>query len=522
MGIKEAVRNWLGVPAVKAVPLSSLRNWNMLAGTPSTTVSITDSPEGWIQAVDGNVWAGNCVHARCSVIAQAPLKLYQYTGTEDDREEITDHEVLTLLETINPFTNQITFRRQIESQLSIFGDCIVVKVRGLRSAPNELLLLPRQLCDVQADAGGWGPVVTWTPQGKIIASEDLIRFRYPAHDGSVMGSSPTRTALKYVNAYNTADASAEAIDKRGGQGGGIVSFDALLNGIDLERMRADWERRYTDPKNAGVDKFMPPGTKYESGALTGQQMQREERMGRLAKSIMGCYQVPPAVAGDYSDASVLANAAVQSRAMWDFFALDELRFIEETLNNDLLWREWPETKDAGFYLEHDLDDIAALQEDSDKRMNRAVVGVNGGIISINEGREIVELEPVNDPNADAVSMILEQQAKDEQAKQKAAELEVLKEQQPQQFGQQQPGAPMQPQPPQPGQVPQQFAGRAESPIFDFVGMQAIAPDGTTGTIEAIKRFGEVAGMTATKAEPIVVIDGRAYRASECKAVIDGG
>ena len=208
--------------------------------------------------------------------------------------------------------------------------------------------------------------------------------------------------------------------------------------------------------------------------------------------------------------------------MWELFALDELAFIEESFNNDLLWAEWPGTREQGYYFEHDLSEIDALNEDSDSRMNRAVVGVQGGVLSINEAREIVEMDAINDPQADAVSMILEQQAKEQQAQQKADELAALKLQQPQQFQQQQPGQPV-------TQPPAQPAAQAESPatipFFDFVGQTAILPDGSRGTIEVIRRdqkkVGEFGALKASAKNPVLIINGEFYSADSVRVVIDG-
>jgi hypothetical protein len=64
--------------------------------------------------------------------------------------------------------------------------------------------------------------------------------------------------------------------------------------------------------------------------------------------------------------------------------------------------------------------------------------------------------------------------------------------------------------------------RKALPIFDFVGMAAVTVEGIAlGTIEKIHRFGDHEGITATKAEPVVIVDGKAHRASALRVVLNG-
>jgi hypothetical protein len=59
------------------------------------------------------------------------------------------------------------------------------------------------------------------------------------------------------------------------------------------------------------------------------------------------------------------------------------------------------------------------------------------------------------------------------------------------------------------------------PIVDFVGMEALDAEGNAlGAIEAIKRFGEWDGVTATKAAPVVIVGGRAHKASDVRVAVE--
>ena len=396
MGIRETIKAWLeGREAVKSsMPLAQLRSWSYGTDLTTGTTTYADGPSGWMAAANGNVWARNCIAARANVFGQVELRL-----KDANEQEVEKHDVLDLLHNVNPINyNRSSFLKAIERQLCIYGTAYVLKVRGATSAqPLELYVMAANNVELVFAPNTFVAGYRWMPTGQIYPPEDVIRFWYPADDGSPYANSPTSAAVACINRYHLADTAQAAIDRRGGQGGGIVSYDATVMPGDMGRLADTWDRRRNNPENAGMDLHMPPGTHYMTGALTAQQQQREERMYRLTKEIMAAYGVPPAVAGDYADASVLANADAQMKLFWELWALSELSYIAETFTAELL----PDFGLNGYTLEFDTSDIAALREDADARANRAIALFGGGIISVDEAREMAEYDAVGNTDIGA-------------------------------------------------------------------------------------------------------------------------
>jgi HK97 family phage portal protein len=374
--------------------------WN--TDTAAESGEYGDSPTGRVGAVRHNVWAYNCVQARMAAVAQAPMKLYR--GAGEDKQEVIDHPVIDLLRIVNPVNlNARSFRRGIEQQLSLHGRCIIQKVRGVGGV-KELYILPMNFLEVEEDAREWIKGFTWLPTNTLIPRADVIDINYPSMNGDVESDSPTSVALDAINRYNLADTAQASIDKRGGQKGGMVIHPEGTIQSDFDRARAEWDRWRKNPQNAGRDMHVSAGFDWRGDAFSSSEMQREERMHRIAKEIMAPYRVPPAAAGDYSDASVLANAGVQMRSLWDLFGVDECSFIAEELTYSLLHAEWPDTAREGLYFEHDLSQIPAMREDNDSRVQRAIALNASNLASVNEARDIAGLEKSNDVAADRILM----------------------------------------------------------------------------------------------------------------------
>jgi len=531
MGIRDiALRLFNATPAeaTKAAPLSS---WSTLwmSGNESSALGMTlpDTPSGWRRAAR-MVWAANAIDARAKAVSQATIGLYRPKDTAqqdaEDGDELVSHPAMKLINSPNQVTlDGVSLLGTIERQLSIYGECLLHVVRGSRDEPAEVEMLSPELIEIVRDGRGFPAGYLDRSRGAAYGVDDVVRVHYPSDFDPFAARSPMSSAVDSINRYLLADFAQQSIDRRGGQGGGIVTVN-MTQMIDEERFKAEWDAIRSDPRNAGRDAFVPPGTDYKSGVLTAQQQQREERVSRLRKEILAGINVPPACAGDYSDASILANADLQWRQFWQGFAVPECDMIAQRLTRAFLWRYWPDTKASGLYFAFDYSNIPALQTSQNetedvavKRASRAAALRAGKLASLNEARAIAGLDTIDDPRADEV--MPEEQPTAQNTPAGAAD-----------------GAPAGATQPNanetaPDQTPSQDgadkevtaapSAKAVMPIVDFVGMTAVALDGeTVGRIEKIHRFGSHDGIEATKAAPVVIIDGRAWRASELRVAIE--
>lgn len=386
-----------------------------------------DSPAGWIQAARANVWARKCIRARSNAFAGVPLKLYRRPDDPDkEPEEVAEHEVLTLLEEVNPvYLDRASFREQVQKQRCINGEAYIQIVEA-GGKPAELYVLPAHLVKPIPDP--MTLVAGFEFNGsQFIPRERIIRWYYMDSSDPLKAESPTSVAVRAINRYNILDTAAEAIDIRGGRGGGIIAANIPIQNDDGARLIREWNELNADPNRAGEDRFLPSGTEYKSGTLTAQQQQREERARRHRGEIFAAYDVPPAKAGDYSDASILANADQQEGDFWAGVMTYELTSFADCLTYYLLWRYWPEARDAGLYLAHDLSEVAALQPDHkaeaevvDYKVKTAVMAVTGGVWGLDEARDYTGREPTGHPAAKNPAAIDEAEAAKVQADAEAA------------------------------------------------------------------------------------------------------
>lgn len=408
-----SVGRWLAAKASPPAMQSGWgRSWNsLLAGSAEDIYSNT--PSDWMSAAQYFVWATNAIGARANAISSVPLKLYKRSDDPEqtDPEEQTDHPVIDLLRQVNDLLlDETSFKREGERHLCVHGEWVTSVSTDSDGKPTELyilqpaaLMINRNVESGYPDSYFYGGRVLFTP-------DQLIRIYYPRLDDPILAQSPTATAIAAVNRYILADQAQETIDKTGGMTRGILGVDWDAMSGDEERFMAEWNSKKLNPSRQHEDMFLPKGMNRESGVLSAQEQERELRMDRLKKEVFAAFNVPPAMAGDYSDASVLANADQQERNFWTMFGVSELGLISEGLNTQLLWRYWPETRDEGLYLAFDTSTVPALQENrlevaQLEAVYAEVAGArySGMVTTLNEAREYLGLKPIDDPRADQIA-----------------------------------------------------------------------------------------------------------------------
>lgn len=407
----------------------------MLSGQRSNMQLWSDAASGWADAATYNVWAKNCIKAIADAMAQVPLKLYKPAAKKGDKPEcVENHPIITLLDEINPFyLDQVSFKREGARQLAIYGQWVIYKQRGDsgEGEPTELHILPGLDVDLLRDERGYPTLYTYRGADAYDPA-DIIRIYYPSTKDPFVAESPTSTAVASINRYTLADMAQEAIDKNGGRGGGYLSPDFNMIDGDAKQFMEQWNAKNRDTEYMADDRFLPPGFDYKSGQLTALEQQREARALRLMNEIFAAYGVPPAVAGDYTDASKLANADAQLTQFWRGNIVPLAQMVAESLNNYLLWSDYEGSKEEGLRLEFCFDDVEALQEDEAKRAEvdgmkaqTVVAKLQGGVITVNEAREEVGKDRIDLPAADDVTLIVNGGAQPEAAPTETADGEPV-------------------------------------------------------------------------------------------------
>jgi HK97 family phage portal protein len=367
-------------------------------------VHVQNTPTGRIELFKRAAWLYACGTARSDAIKFIPLKLYKKEGKVS--VEVLDHPIVDLLKEINPLRDTpSTIREATELSLYIHGAYPWKKVRNAVGVVKELYGLPMQ--DVKPiQRGTWiGELEYQFRDGRgarrveRYPMEDIVYFSKADPAGGFESICPLKVAVDVTDADIAITQTQNAMSKNAARPSAVMTVLNKLNDVDYARENERVQKQYAGAVNAGkiilIDNAMD--TKFQTVQLSPSDMKWIEEHASHIKDICAVSRVPPGIAGDYGDASRIANAGAMHRFFAEIFAGPELEFVEENLNWQLLWKEdWGyglgyEQKN-GLYLKHDVSGVSMFREDETAASKRAqVVFTSGG--TVDEARVMHGLEP---------------------------------------------------------------------------------------------------------------------------------
>ena len=137
------------------------------------------------------------------------------------------------------------------------------------------------------------------------------------------------------------------------------------------------ERR-DDRKESGVQPRFSP-----------KEMEYLQTLRWSLEDVARVYGVPKAMLGDIERVP-FANFATARRVFWEDTLVPQMAFYAEALQQMLL----PNFDDPSLFVEFDTSEVEALQENESDKATRRKTYVSGGIMTVNEVRQEMNLRPV--------------------------------------------------------------------------------------------------------------------------------
>lgn len=321
-------------------------------------------------------------------------------------DQILDqHPVIDLLNRPNPLQSYSEFFSSLYGYLLLSGNSYVLKVGSDRGAPTELHQLRPDRIQIK---GGGNPIperYDYIMNGKVAASYEVdqengyselkhIKLWNPLDD--YYGCSPLAAAASEVDQHNMSSKHNVNLLNNGARPSGAVIFkprDDAGMAINLsEQQRAqlltDLNNRFSGAGNAGRPLLLEGDFDWKEMGLSPKDMDFLNLKHLSATEIAMCFGVPSQLVG-VPDAQTYANVAEARLALYEETIIPYLRKIESDLNEWLI----PMFGD-NLAIDFDIDAIPALSERRKKIYENVTSAVREGIMTRNEARERIGLEPV--------------------------------------------------------------------------------------------------------------------------------
>ena len=319
---------------------------------------------------------------------------------------IEQHPLIDLLNRPNPLQSYSEFFNSLFGYVLLSGNAYILKLGAENGSPQELHQLRPDRIVIK---GGGKPIperYEYIMNGRVHQTYEIdqengfsdlkhIKLWNPLDD--YYGLSPMSAAAVEVDQFNMASKHNVNLLGNGARPSGAVifkpqddqGFPVNLTESQRQQLLTDLNNRFSGTSNAGRPLLLEGDFDWREMGLSPKDMDFLNLKHMSATDIAMCFGVPSQLVG-VPDAQTYANVAEARLALYEETIIPHLRKLASDLN------EWLVPMfDERLKLEFDIDSIPALSERRRKIYENVTSAVREGIMTRNEAREIIGLQPVD-------------------------------------------------------------------------------------------------------------------------------
>ena len=351
------------------------------------------------EGYENNAIAYRCINEISQGAAGVRLKLMRGKNT------VEDHPLLDLLDRPSPTKGYVELFESLYSFLLLSGNSYLISTGNDGSPPQEMYCLRPDRIKIVPGQTNLPEAYHYSINGKTISQYDVnqetgespvkhFKLFHPKHDH--LGLSPLVSAATNLDSHNLTNRHNVALLQNGARPSGAVIFkpkdesgsSVQLSDSQRAQIISDMESRFSGSSNAGRPMLLEGDFTFQQMGLSPKDMDFSVLKKMSAIDIALCFGVPAQLVG-IPDAQTYNNMPEARLALYEETIIPILRRIQSDLN------EWltPQFADD-LKLEYDIDSIPAMAESRKRVFESVVQGVNAGILTRNEARAKLGIDPI--------------------------------------------------------------------------------------------------------------------------------
>ena len=325
-----------------------------------------------------------CVRVLSEDIAALPLYLYRRTG-QGGKERAADHPLYPLLRLApNPEMTAIAFKEALMVNVLLTGNAYAfIEMNG---AGRVMALWPMMSSEVQPYRTEAGAIRYRAGRVDLSAAE-VLHIPGLGYDG-LMGMSPISYARETIGLGIAAEEFGGQFFKNGTHLGGVITVPGHLSDDSFERTKTQFQQMYRGLQNSHGVPLLEGGATYQQVGIAPEDAQFLETRKYQRSEIAGIFRVPPHMVGDLEHAT-FSNIEHQDISYLQRSLLPWLTRIEQNMTQKLLTAE----EKREYVIEHETGSF--MRGDTKSRFEAYAIGIQNGILSVNEARSKENLNPVD-------------------------------------------------------------------------------------------------------------------------------
>lgn len=345
-----------------------------------------------------------CVMRIASSVATLPLNVYEHIAAKDFRAGkrlAVDHDLFELLHYApNPEMTSRSFRMALQAHLLLWSNAYAEIQRD--NANRPVAIWPRNPDKTRTHRTENGLLVYKTSEGqagtsgeRTIASEDMIHIPGLALDGRV-GQKVVYLARNSFGLALAAEKFGNKLFANYGRPGGVLEHPTQLTNEARQNIKHSWAEAQGG-ENIHTVPLLEEGLQWKDVANKPNEAQFLETRQFQRAEICSIFGVPPHMIGD-PDKQNRANTEQLGLEFMTFTLQPWLVAWEQELKRKLFPNRG---RNANKFFSM-FDTRRLMMPDANSRKGFYIAGKQWGFLSTNDIRELENLNPVDDPDADAL------------------------------------------------------------------------------------------------------------------------
>lgn len=316
-------------------------------------------------------------------VSMIDLELYSMKRN-GEIDELDDHDLLALLNRVNPTMTKSDFFYLITVFLRLWGAAPIYLERSGRKIVNIWPMRPDLIRMRQNDSGvvtGWeywvgGKKQTFNP-------DEVLYIHKPDPQNPVLGYSPLKAIALEIDTDMAATLWNKYFFDNNAEPGGVLETEQVLKDETFNRLKTQWESRHSGPSNAGKLAILEAGLKWKATERSGSDAGYIDTRTFHRDSILTMLGMPKALF--ISDDVNLANAEVAER-VFSKETIEPIMTLITDQMNEFLVPYFGENLWIGFE--------SPVGEDRTKKLEEMKSGINSWL-TVNEVRESYNKAPLD-------------------------------------------------------------------------------------------------------------------------------
>jgi len=321
--------------------------------------------------------------------AVSEVKWRLYKGNErGERNQITDHPILTLLDFANEFQTGQEIIELTQLHMDLAGKAFWYLPKNQLGVPGEVWVLPPHLMKIVPSQKEFiaGYIYQNGSEPVPFDKTDIIWFSMPDPINPYGGVGYAQPAAVELDSEAYAGKWNRNFFYNSARADAVLEAEGQLGEEQYEQLRTQWASRYEGVSRAHKIAILEGGLKYKQIQVSQKDMDFPNLRRQTRENLLFTFGMPLSVMG-ISENVNRANAEAGDYTFARWLIKPRLTRIKNKLNEQLL----PKFSQAKG-VEIDFDEV--VPETIEQKRTLAESGVKAGYMTINEGRKLVGLDPI--------------------------------------------------------------------------------------------------------------------------------